>query len=125
MKYYIYIIDLDVMDKIKEMKDNEEEKMLILKTNGRCVLEYTKEEYETILKEIGDDNVNILQKKFLSLIDIRKLYDNVKLSDNNGYLREFKLKIYPAISECKGIVVLKQEQDKKEQKRKWFEFWKK
>lgn len=121
MKYYIYIIDLDVMDKIKEVENNEEA-MLMLKTNGHCILEYTKEEYNEILREIGPDNAQILQKKYLSLTDIRKIYDNVKLTENDGYIRELKLKIYPAIIQCMGLVIF--EEKEQEKRKKWFEFWK-
>lgn len=124
MKYYIYKIDLDIMDKVKELNNNNEEAMLMIKTNGQCVLEYTKEEYIKILNAIGKENTNILAKKFLTLSDIRTIYDNVELSEDNGYVREFKLKIYPAITECMGLVVLEQENEDIKQEKKWFEFWK-
>lgn len=125
MKYYIYKVDLDVMDKLKELKNDEEKGILILKTNGQCILEYTNAEYDNILNEIGEENANILEHKFLSLIDIKTIYDNVKLTKNNGYIREFKLKIYPAITECKGLVILEEDEPKSEEGKKWFEFWKK
>ncbi len=125
MKYYIYKIDLDVMDKIKEFNADDEQAMLMLKTNGQCILEYTKEEYIRILNEIGKENADILRKKFLSLADIRNIYDNVKLSEGNGYIREFKLKIYPTITECMGIIVLEQEEAQVKKQKKWYEFWKK
>lgn len=124
MKYYIYIIELDIIDKINELGYDNEQSMLMLKTNGQCVLEYTKEEYNQILNSIGTDNASILEKRVLSLTDIRAIYDNVEMSTDDGYIREFKLKIYPAINECKGIVILEQNDTKEKQSKKWFEFWK-
>lgn len=124
MKYYIYIIELDIIDKINELGYDNEQSMLMLKTNGQCVLEYTKEEYNQILNSIGTDNASILEKRVLSLTDIRAIYDNVEMSTDDGYIREFKLKIYPAINECKGIVILEQNDAKEKQSKKWFEFWK-
>ena len=122
----LYIIELDILERIKLLLQNgkNEEGVEILKTNGQCVLQYTSEEYKELLEKIGENNAETLNQKFLGLMDIRGLYDSVKLDNEDTQIREFKLKIYPAITECKGIIILENKNQKPKQEKKWYEFWK-
>lgn len=124
---YIYMIDLDILENVKlllQNNSNNQEGLVLLKTNGQCILQYTKEEYEKLLQKVGNDTAKILSQKYLGLMDLRAIYDKVKLDNNDNCIRNFKLKIYSAITECKGIVILDEPENIENNKKRWFEFWK-
>lgn len=124
---YIYMIELDILENVKlllQKNANNEEGLLLLKTNGQCILQYTKEEYAELLEKVGVQTAELLNDRFLGLMDLRGIYDNVKLDNNDSVIREFKMKIYSAITECKGVVLLEGNEDDQSKKKKWYEFWK-
>ena len=122
----LYMIELDILERVKLLLQNgkAEEGLKTLKTNGECILQYTSEEYKELLEKIGENKADTLNQRFLGLMDIRGLYDSVKLDNEDIQIRDFKLKIYPAITECKGIVVLQSDNQQAKQEKKWYEFWK-
>lgn len=127
MKYYLYEVDLDIMDSIKEvfLKDNKNEDVLLkVKTNGSCLLEYTDEQYVELLDEVGKYK-NVVESGFIYFDKLKKIYDSVKLQDNHSDIRNFKLKVYKAITNCHGIIILEGETLNSSNSSKWWEFWKK
>ena len=121
------MIELDILENVKlllQKNANNEEGLLLLKTNGQCILQYTKEEYAGLLEKVGVQTAELLNDRFLGLMDLRGIYDNVKLDNNDSVIREFKMKIYSAITECKGVVLLEGNEDDQSKKKKWYEFWK-
>ena len=129
MDYYIYEVDLDIMDSIKDnfLSNREDEKsVLSIKTNGTCLLHYTYDEFNTLINEIGYDGKLLLDNGYLVFEDVKKLYNQIKLDNNKTDIRDFKLNVYKAITNCHGLVVLKyNEEITSKIDKKWYEFWKK
>lgn len=130
MEYFFYMIDLEIMESIKKMKKsgtNYEELLIEIKTNGEYLATYSEKKYCELIANLGEENALLINNEFIDLVELKSIYENVKADFEKDIIREFKIMIYNAISNCKGIIILKmqtQEEDIKPAK-KWFEIWKK
>lgn len=130
MEYFFYMIDLEIMESIKKLKENqtnEEELLIEIKTNGEYLATYSEKKYCELIANLGEKNAALINGEFIDLVELKSIYDNVKADFDKEIIREFKIMIYNAISNCKGIIILKMQTTNEEIKpaKKWFEIWKK
>ncbi len=130
MEYFFYMIDLEIMESIKKMKingTNEEDLLIEIKTNGEYLATYSEKKYCELVANLGEENAVLINGEFIDLVELKSIYENVKADFDKEIIREFKIMIYNAISNCKGIIILKMQTINEEIKpaKKWFEIWKK
>lgn len=130
MEYFFYMIDLEIMESIKKMKKsgtNYEELLIEIKTNGEYLATYSEKKYCELIANLGEENALLINNEFIDLVELKSIYENVKADFEKDIIREFKIMIYNAISNCKGIIILKMQtiEEKIKPEKKWFEIWKK
>jgi len=130
MKYYMYSLDVDIIEQLKPVFAKhsiieDEEIITDIKTHGEYIKEYDDVSYQKLINKLGKKNAKLFQNLYLDLVDLKKLYDNIDLEQDNSEFREFKLSMYRVISQGRGIVILQHKEEVVEPKKKWFEFWKK
>lgn len=127
MQYFFYAIDLDLLENLKtNIYDmNTEDALFDIKTSGEYLDMYNERQYFEIIGKLGKTYGKYFTHTFIDLVELKKIYEYSK-EFKDEKTQTFRLMIYKAIGECRGLVIWKMEVEKQpEIATKWYEFWKK
>ena len=108
MEYFFYSVDLDMFDSIRKMvkaNTNEEDILYEIKANGEYLKSYDEKNYIELIGRLGTECGGYLAKKFIDLSELKKMYKKIKKDFSDEMTRDYKIMIYKAIGESKGIII--------------------